>query len=107
MKYKITDNITRASAALLKEIIQQHGGYSEVARATKTTRQSINSYINYGHTPLANVYAFSKALGVSVWELSYVKLLEVFGEESIPFDKVVKKSKLPKGTKDYILSLYK
>lgn len=107
MKYRITDNVTKASALLLKAIVEQYGGYSEVARLAKTSRQAINNYINYGHTPLIKVYSIARSLKVSVWALSYVKLLEVFGEQSVPFETVLKELNLNKATKDSILKTYK
>src|SRR6187431_1835952 len=89
MKYKVNQDLKKAAALLLKMIIDYYEGTTEVAKATKRSRQVVHSFLTYGYIPLQQSYHFARALKVSVWAVSYVKLLEVFAEQSTPFETVV------------------
>jgi len=89
MTYVISDDLKKKAKLLLEYIIEYYGGYAEVGAKTNSVRQRIYTYIVYGYVPLSNVYTIAKPLKVSVWALSYVKLAEVFGEQSPSFEKVV------------------
>jgi len=89
VSYVVPDSIKRKAKLLLDYIIEYHGGYAEVGAKTNSVRQRIYTYIVYGYVPLSNVYTIAKPLKVSVWALSYVKLAEVFGEQSPSFESVV------------------
>jgi len=83
-------SLRTAAKLLLNVLIKKFGGHSEVARAIGADRQLIYIACDKGYVTLSTVYLVSKALQIDPWALSYVKLYQVFGEESKNFEKVVK-----------------
>ena len=86
---KIPSNIKSAAKLLLTLILDNAGGHSEVARLADTDRQLLFAACERGFISLRTVAKVSKALKISPWALSYVKLYEIFGEDSKFFEDVV------------------
>lgn len=105
---KIPANLKSAAKLLLNFIIQKYGGYSEVGRLVGLERQTLHTACTNGAITLTTVHQVAKALGISPWALSYVKLYTVFGKDSADFEGVVNTSStLSEEDKEKILKVYK
>lgn len=108
MRAKVPASIIVASKLLFSTLVEKYGGSSEVGRKTGLSRQYVNNFIVNGYVPLIQVYSIAKALKLSVWHLSYYKLMEVFGSESPNFRKLVHDlTILTKDEKERILKVLK
>lgn len=107
MKFKVTSNITNASALLLSIIFDRLGGSTEVGNRVGLERQNIHNFEVNGYVPLKQVYSIAKDLKLKVWHLSYSKLMEVHGNDTPHMPALVKELKfLTNDDKDKILKVY-
>lgn len=107
MAYKVPSDIVKASKALCYSILNAAGGSSAVANSLDWNRQNVHKFMRIGYVPLKSVHEVAVLLNVSPWCLSYFKLMEALGEESIPFRLVVNKTALLPAEKARILGMLK
>lgn len=107
MTYKVPSNIKSAAKLLLTLLIEQHGGQSEVGRLCRLPRQTLFTSVTKGYVALPLTYTIAKKLNTDIWTLSYVKLMEVFGETSPDFTEIIKDCSLSNNEKEKILNVYK
>lgn len=94
MKYKLPPNIIPASKMLFRCIVDAAGGSSEVGSKTGFIRQAIHNFETSGYVPLVRVNEVATGLKLTPWHLSYFKLMQVFGDKSPSFYKLVKECSL-------------
>ena len=100
---KLTASRARAAKDLCRALIKAFGGFAAIANKIGVTRQHIYAADQVGCVGLSLVYRMAKELNVSPWALSYVKLYQVFGEDSPALETVVRDSPLLPAEKQSIL----
>lgn len=97
MSKKITNKLDEttilAAKEMLKLIVDNAGGTTNIGRNSGLSRQNVQNFIDYGFVPLKSVYKICSSLGATPWELSYIKLYEIFANKSPSFASVLKSSK--------------
>lgn len=86
--------MVKASKLLFRCIIDAAGGSSKVGAKAGFTRQAIHNFEAAGYVPLTRVYEVASELELTAWHLSYFKLMEVFGDRSPSFYKIVEECPL-------------
>ncbi len=107
MTYKVPSNIKSAAKLLLTLLIEQHGGQSEVGRLCRLPRQTLFTSVTKGYVALPLTYTIAKKLKTDIWTLSYVKLMEVFGENSPEFSDIIIDCSLSSNEKEKIMNIYR
>lgn len=105
MAYKVPKFTVNASKELCRSIVKGCGGPSALANSLGLDRQYVGKYMKAGYIPLVQVYDFSKLLNVSIWALSYYKLMEVMGESSPLLEDVIKDTPLLPAEKTRLLKI--